>query len=256
MIPVGWFAGSVIACGATPPVAPPPVAPPVLDQPEADVYATAVGPLAVRPIGHGSLALRFAGQTWVVDPSREVAGDYTGIVADVVLLTDVHADHLDPKTLAAVSRTGTVVVGPPAVAREAHVDVALANGETQTIAGVAVTAVPMYNLVRGPEGGGRYHERGRGNGYLVDIGGRRVYVSGDTECTPEMKALSGVDIAFVSMNLPWTMPPDEAVSCVRAFRPKVLYPYHHGDSDVSHLASALVDVSVKVQLRDWYPAHR
>src|SRR6202035_1608693 len=134
---------------------------------------------------------------------------------------------------------GTIVVGPPAVADKAHVDTVMKNGEARDVRGIAVTAVPMYNLTRGPAPGKLYHDRGRGDGYVLDFAGTRVYLSGDTECTPEMRALQKVDVAFVCMNLPYTMPPNEAAGCIEAFKPKVLFPYHYRNSDLGELERAL-----------------
>ena len=111
----------------------------------------------------------------------------------------------------------------------------------------------MYNLTRGPSAGQLYHDKGRGNGYVLTIADKRIYIAGDTECTPEMKALRGIDVAFVPMNLPYTMPPSEAAPCVRAFAPKIVYPYHYRGSDPGELARALADEKgIEVRLRNWY----
>jgi L-ascorbate metabolism protein UlaG (beta-lactamase superfamily) len=127
------------------------------------------------------------------------------------------------------------------------------NGESKILEGIKVEAIPMYNLVRGPSAGKLYHDKGRGNGYILTIGGKRVYISGDTECTPEMKALKNIDVAFVCMNLPYTMPPEEAAECVRAFRPKIVYPYHYRNSDLNVLAKALKsERGIEVRMRNWY----
>ena len=117
------------------------------------------------------------------------------------------------------------------------------------------TAVPMYNLKRGPAAGQLYHDKGRGNGYELAVRGTSAStVSGDTECTPEMKALENIDVAFVCMNLPYTMPPREAAECVEAFKPKVLFPYHYRGSDLAELDKALAGRGIDVRKREWYPA--
>src|SRR5690606_32993539 len=116
----------------------------------------------------------------------------------------------------------------------------LANGQRATELGIGIEAVPMYNLHRGPEPGELWHPKGRGNGYLLDVGDLRVYIAGDTACTDEMRGLEDVDVAFVPMNLPYTMPPDEAAACVRAFNPAVVVPYHYRGSDVGAFAAAVV----------------
>jgi L-ascorbate metabolism protein UlaG (beta-lactamase superfamily) len=112
----------------------------------------------------------------------------------------------------------------------------------------------MYNLKRGPDAGKLYHDRGRGNGYEIDFAGTRVYLSGDTECTPEMKALEKIDVAFVCMNLPYTMPPSEAAECIAAFKPRVLVPYHYRGSDLGELDKALSGKGIEIRKREWYPA--
>ncbi len=219
-----------------------------------DVFKTEAGSLRVVPIGHGTLRLEHAGQQIYVDP-HDVSKLEGAPKADLVLITDIHQDHHDPKALAAVRTADTVVVAPPALSKELPGATFMKNGERRTIAGVAVEALPMYNLKRGPKPGEVFHPKGRGNGYLLSLGGKRVYVAGDTECTPEMKALKDIDIAFVPMNLPYTMPPEEAAECVAAFRPKVVYPYHFRGSNLGGFEAALADVpGVEVRIRDWYPA--
>jgi len=138
----------------------------------------------------------------------------------MVLVTDVDGDHLDVGMIARLRDEEAVVVGPAAAAGQFVGATALANGETAEISGIGIEATPMYNLHRGPEEGQVFHEKGRGNGYLLTVGGKRIYIAGDTACTPEMKALEGIDVAFVPMNLPYTMPPAEAAECVRAFQPR------------------------------------
>src|SRR5262249_3475515 len=151
--------------------------------------------------------------------------------ADLVLITDIHGDHLNPDMVAKVRKQGAPVVVPDAVKTQAGdklpapVEV-LANGQTKTVAGVNIEAVPMYNLQRGPSAGQLFHTKGRGNGYIVTLGGKRLYFAGDTECTPEMKALKNIDVAFIPMNLPYTMTPSEAADCVKTFKPKIAVPYH------------------------------
>jgi L-ascorbate metabolism protein UlaG (beta-lactamase superfamily) len=244
----------IAACGETKP--PPPVeapAPPAAPAPVATPAGPeTIGDITVEPLYHGTFVLKTGTSTWIIDPWIEAPlGDRK---ADVVLITDVHGDHLDPAALDLVRKEGTVVVAPKAVADEkkTEVDVVLANGETKEIGGAKVTAVPMYNLKRGPEPGKLFHDKGRGNGYLVEVAGKRIYVAGDTECTDEMKALTNIDVAFVPMNLPYTMTPDEAAVCVKAFAPKILFPYHYGESDLSTLA-AQVGPATEVRLREWYP---
>lgn len=225
-----------------------------------DTFATQKGEVKVTPIFHASTLLEVAGKAIYVDPFSK--GDFTGLPkADVVLISDVHFDHLDAKALDALAKPDTRIVAPPAVAAElkgrANV-IVLENGKKQSLDLFDVEAVPMYNLERGPEAGKKFHDKGRGNGYVLTFGDKRFYFSGDTECTPEMKALTSIDVAFVCMNLPYTMPPKEAAACVNAFKPKVLFPYHFAvpggaSSNLDELKAALdPKAGVEVRVRKWY----
>src|SRR6185295_16030137 len=127
--------------------------------------------------------------------------------------------------------------------------VVLAYGESRDVKGIKVEAVPMYNLQRGPKPGQLYHDKGRGNGYVITLGDMRLYFSGDTECTPEMKALKDIEVAFVCMNLPYTMPPSEATGCVNAFKPKVVFPFHYRGSNLDEFTPV---AGVDVRKRTWY----
>ena len=170
-------------------------------------------------------------------------------------MTDVHGDHLSPETLEAVADAKTTIVAPSAVAEKLPEKLrkqttVLPNGETKSVAGISIEAVPMYNLTADRL---KYHDKGRGNGYVVTLGGKRVYISGDTEDIPEMRALKDIDVAFVCMNLPYTMTVDQAASAVREFKPKIVYPYHYRGSDVEKFKKLVGEHSgVEVRLRDWY----
>ncbi|GBC82601.1 hypothetical protein HRbin10_01728 [bacterium HR10] len=217
-----------------------------------DVLPTDEGEVKIRPITHGSLMLEFRGKIIHVDPWSR--GNYAGLPkADIILITDIHPDHMDRAMVDQLKKETTVILAPAAVAetiREAQI---IRNGERKTVEGITIEAVPMYNLVRGPSPGQLYHTKGRGNGYVLTLGGRRVYISGDTECVPEIKALKGIDVAFICMNLPFTMPPEEAAECVKAFRPKIVYPYHYRNSDLSRFVDALKGESgIEIRLRNWY----
>ncbi len=217
-----------------------------------DILETSAGDLKITPVTHGSVLLEINGQAWHIDPWS--TGDYSALPkADVILITDIHGDHMDPKAIATVKKDSTVIVAPAAVAKTVAQATVLANGESTTISGVKIEAVPMYNLQRGPEPGKLFHDKGRGNGYVLTVGDKRIYFSGDTEAVPEMKALKDIDVAFVCMNLPYTMPPDEAAEGVKAFRPKVVYPYHYRGSDLAVFSNALAsEKGIEVRLRDWY----
>ena len=143
-------------------------------------------------------------------------------------------------------------IAPEAVAKTVDGAKVMRNGETTTWDQWKIEAVPMYNLKRGPSEGKFYHDKGRGNGYVLTYGGKRFYIAGDTEGIPEMRALKNIDVAFVPMNLPYTMTPEEAADAVRAFHPKVVYPYHYRGADTQAFAKALEGSGIDVRLRNWY----
>jgi L-ascorbate metabolism protein UlaG (beta-lactamase superfamily) len=214
-------------------------------------FSTNAGALKITPINHASLMIEGGGKVIYVDPTS--AGSYEGLPsADLILLTDIHGDHMDTKILPKLQKGGTVIYAPAAVAKTVTSAVVTNNGESKTAGAWTVEAIPMYNIKRGPAEGKLYHDKGRGNGYVLTYGGKRIYISGDTEGIPEMRALKNIDIAFVCMNLPYTMPPEEAADAVRAFHPKVVYPYHYRGSDLKTFEKALEGSGVQVKLVDWY----
>lgn len=210
------------------------------------------GDVTITPIMHASFQLEHNGKVIQVDPTGQ--GNYSAAKqADLILVTDIHGDHLDPAAIARIRKQGAPVVAPAAAAEKIENPTVMANGESKTVAGVRIEAVPMYNLERGPSAGQLFHTKGRGNGYILTLGARRVYIAGDTECTPEMRALKDIDIAFIPMNLPYTMPPAEAAECVKAFKPKVAIPYHYRGQNPEEFKAALKGEPVEVRLLNWYP---
>jgi len=217
---------------------------------EKDVIPTSAGELSVTFVGHGSLVFGQAGKTIHVDPFGKLADYSTLPKADLLLITHAHGDHLDPAAIAAVRRPDTQVVVAPDCEGKVEGAVTLRNGERKTIAGFDVAAVPAYNLVHKRPDGTPYHPRGRGNGYVITFGDTRVYVAGDTENVPEMKALERIAVAFLPMNLPYTMTPEMVADAARAFRPRILYPYHYGDTDTARLLALLKDEKgIEVRVR-------
>src|SRR5580692_1437619 len=197
---------------------------------QTDVLQTSKGPLKITPLFHGSVMLEFDGKVIHIDPWS--AADYTGIPqADLILITHTHADHMDPALLKTLRKDSTILVGPPAVTDTLNGTVgdtdAISNGEKKTFMGIEIEAVPMYNLKLGSGPGKPFHHKGIGNGYILTFGDTRVYFSGDTECTPEIKALKNITVAFLSMNPPRTESPLEAAVCANSFKPKIAYPYHY-----------------------------
>jgi L-ascorbate metabolism protein UlaG (beta-lactamase superfamily) len=217
---------------------------------EKDVIPTSAGEVAITFVGHGTLIFGHGGKTIHVDPFGRLADYATLPKADLVLVTHSHGDHLDPAALAAIRRPDTQVVVAPDCEGKVEGAVVLQNGERKAFAGIEVAAVPAYNLVQKRPDGAPYHPKGRGNGYVLTFGDTRVYVAGDTENVPEMKALEGIAVAFLPMNLPYTMTPEMVADAARAFRPRILYPYHFGDTDTARLVALLKDEKgLEVRLR-------
>ena len=217
---------------------------------EVDRVETSAGELVITFIGHGTLMFGFAGKTIHVDPvSREA--DYTGLAkADLVLVTHEHGDHLDPGAVKQCSTPRTQIVANAASAGKLPGAIVMKNGDSKTVAGLKILAVPAYNIRHMRAPGRPFHPRGVGNGYIISFADTRVYVAGDTEDVPEIMGLSGIDIAFLPMNLPYTMTPEMVAKAAKAFRPKILYPYHFGSTDTAKLTRLLaaekgIDVRVR-----------
>src|ERR1700730_12756233 len=222
---------------------------------QVDVIKTTAGELRVRPLYHGSVMLEFGGKVIHVDPWSQ--GDYTGVPqADLIVVTHTHADHLDRMMIDKLRKTETIIVGSPAVIDTLNCapgcgDVEIvSDSEKQTVMGIGFEGVPMYNLVRGSGPGKPFHHKGVGSGYVLNFGDTRVYFSGDTECTAEMKALKNITGAFLSSNPPRTQSPVEAAECAKAFKPKIVYPYHYRGSKLEEFAEALKSTpGVEVRIR-------
>ena len=216
---------------------------------ESDVLPTSAGDLTMTFIGHGTLMFGLGGKTIHVDPYGKLA-DYAKLPkADAILITHDHADHLDRAAIAEIRTPATVVVMSPSCVGKLD-GLVMTNGESRTVLGIRVEAVAAYNVVNKRDNGQPFHPRGAGNGYLLTFGDKRIYVAGDTENTPEMQALRGIDMAFLPMNLPYTMTPEMVATAAKAFRPKVLYPYHYGDTDPAGLTALLKDLpGIEVRIR-------
>jgi len=215
---------------------------------EKDAIKTGAGDLEITFIGHGTLMFTFGGQVIHVDPVGQYA-DYRKLPkADLILITHEHRDHLDPKAVEILRRPDTKIVLTEVGASQLAGGTVMKNGEVKTVAGLTIQAVPAYNLVHKRPGGEPFHPKGKDNGYIITFGDQRVYVAGDTENTPEMKALKGIDIAFLPMNLPYTMTPEMVADAAKAFKPKILYPYHYGKTDTAKLVDLLKD-SKEIEVR-------
>src|ERR1700681_2436188 len=221
---------------------------------EAQTFKSSAGPIKITPVYHAALVIEAGGKVIIVDPAKPAV--FTGLPqADLILITDIHGDHLDPDLIKAESKAGTEIIAPAAVAKTVTAAKVIGNGEKTTWGAWTIEAIPMYNTTasRGPAPGKLFHDKGRGNGYVLTYGGKRFYFSGDTEGVPEMRALKNIDAAFVCMNLPYTMPPEEAADAVRAFHPKIVIPYHYRGSDLAVFQKGLEGTGIEVRLLDWYP---
>ncbi len=218
---------------------------------ERDTIKTSSGALEITFIGHGTLMFRFDGKVIHVDPvSREA--DYSLLPqADLILVTHEHGDHLDPNAITKLRKQTTQLVQTKICAQRSTVaGITMNNGDVKKVAGFTIEAVPAYNIVHQRKAGIPFHPRGEGNGYIITFGDKRVYIAGDTENTPEMKALKNIDIAFLPMNLPYTMTPEMVADAARAFKPKILYPYHYGDTDPNRLVELLkANPEIEVRIR-------
>ena len=219
---------------------------------QTQVFPTTAGPVRITPLNHASTLIEAGGKYIYLDPAKPV--DFSGKPkADLILITDIHGDHMDPDSIQAISKPDTEILAPPAVVQTLTTAKPIANDETRTWQDWTVQAIPAYNLKRGPSPGKLYHDKGRGNGYVLTYGGKCFYFSGDTEGVPEMRALKNIDVAFVCMNLPYTMPPDEAAEAVKAFHPKIVIPYHYRGSDLAVFQKGLEGTGIEVRLLNWYP---
>jgi L-ascorbate metabolism protein UlaG (beta-lactamase superfamily) len=217
---------------------------------EKDVFKTSAGELEITFVGHGTLMFTLGDMVIHVDPvSREA--DYTQMPkAHLILVTHEHGDHLDAGAIAQVRREDTVLILTERCAATVSGGTVMANGDVRTVLDLKIEAVPAYNIVHKRPSGEPFHPRGVGNGYVITFGDTRVYVAGDTENIPEMRELKDIDVAFLPMNLPYTMTPEMVADAARAFRPKVLYPYHFGNTDTSELVRLLEgEEAIEVRIR-------
>jgi L-ascorbate metabolism protein UlaG (beta-lactamase superfamily) len=228
------------------------LAAPALAQDQTQSFATQKGRVVIAPIYHAAARITAGHDIIYIDPAKpaKIDGMPSG---DLILITDIHGDHMDAADVAALSKTGTLVIAPASVAKTITQAKVLANGESMRWRDWKITAVPMYNMVHNQPNGQPYHDKGRGNGYVLNYGGKNFYFAGDTEGTPEMRALKDIDVAFIPMNLPYTMTPDEAADAVKAFHPKVAIPYHYKGQDITQFKKDLNGTGIDVRLLDWYP---
>ena len=217
-----------------------------------DTIATRQGDLIITFLGHGTLYFTFNGKVIHIDPVGQYA-DYTTLPkADLIFVTHQHGDHLDAEAIHTLSGANTELVFTKTCAENyAGEGKVTGNGDTLELQGIKVEVVPAYNLVHKRDNGKPYHPKGEGNGYIFNFGGTRVYVAGDTENIPEMKEIKDIDVAFLPMNLPYTMTPEMVVEAVKVLRPKILYPYHYGNTNTDDLLKLMKGIDYcEVRIRD------
>ncbi len=212
-----------------------------------DTFNTSSGKLTITFLGHASLMFEHNGKVIQVDPWTKQA-DYTKLPkADLILITHMHPDHLDTTAIAELMKSDTRIIEPSSVYDIVKKGTVMKNGDTMTVEGIGIEAVPAYNTTPGRD---QFHPTGRDNGYVLTIGGKRIYIAGDTEVIPEMASLKNIDIAFLPMNQPYTMVPEQVAEAARKIHPKILYPYHYGDTDVSKLTKLMSkDKGIEVRIR-------
>jgi L-ascorbate metabolism protein UlaG (beta-lactamase superfamily) len=217
---------------------------------ETDKIKTSAGDIKITFIGHGTLMFDLGGKVVHVDPVAREA-DYTKMPkADFILVTHEHGDHFDKNVLNHLRTDDTVVVLTETCARQVGGGTIMRNGDVKTLKDLRIEAVPAYNIKHMRSPGRPFHPRGVGNGYVITFGDKRIYVAGDTENIPAMRQLKQIDVAFLPMNLPYTMTPEMVADAAKAFRPKILYPYHYGDTDTSKIVGLLKDSKIEIRIRD------
>jgi L-ascorbate metabolism protein UlaG (beta-lactamase superfamily) len=226
---------------------------PAFAQGQADTVATSSGDLGIHPVMHASLALTFGDQVFYLDPAEN---SFEGLPAPTaIFITHAHGDHYNEANLAKLAGDAVPIYVnedvfgklPEALKSQAT---AMKNGDSATVNGINVDAIPAYNTTEDRK---QYHPQGIGNGYVFTFGDKQVYVAGDTEDIPEMRALTGIEVAFLPMNLPYTMDVAQAADAVKAFRPKIVYPYHSRGSDLEEFKT-LVGDAAEVRIAEFYPA--
>lgn len=217
--------------------------------------------IAIKPISHATAVINWGDATFYIDPVGG-AKAFEGIEKpDFILITDIHGDHMSAETLQNLDLEGVHIIVPQAVKDDLPKEMndilrTLENGGTTRVLDFYIEAIPMYNLPEDPEG---YHPKGRGNGYVVERNGKKLYIAGDTEDIPEMRNLEGIDVALIPMNLPYTMTVEDAADGVLAFAPKKVIPYHFrgqdGFADVEKFKKLVNEGNkdIEVQMLEWYP---
>jgi L-ascorbate metabolism protein UlaG (beta-lactamase superfamily) len=216
-------------------------------EPQMDQYTLGNKILKIYFLGHATLMLDYGGTIIHVDPVARYADYNTMPKADIILVTHQHSDHLDSNSISKISKPSTTLILNPASFAIVKSGISLANGKTWQSGDIRVEAVPAYNTTPGRD---KYHPKGRDNGYILTLGQTRIYIAGDTENIPEMAGIKEITIAFLPMNQPYTMTPEQVAAAAKVIKPKILYPYHYGDTDVNRLKTLMAgnkDTELKIR---------
>jgi len=217
---------------------------------EKDVFKANGTELEITFIGHGTLMLKCDRMIIHVDPVSREADYSTMPGADLILITHEHGDHLDPDAIKLIRTDKTAIVLNEKSKPKVEDGIVMKNGETREVKGIEISAVPAYNIKHHRSNGQPFHPKSVGNGYVLNLGNKKVYIAGDTENIPEMKELKNIDIAFLPMNLPYTMTPEMVADAAKTLRPKILYPYHFGKTDTNEIIELLKnekDIEVRIR---------
>lgn len=216
-----------------------------------DILATSAGDVKMIFIGHGTLMFTFDNKVIHIDPVGRYA-DYSKLPkADLILITHEHGDHLDVKVVDILKKHDTLIILTEKCLAKYDDSAVMKNGEKKSFGKIHIEAVPAYNIKHMRNPGSPFHPKGEGNGYVLTLGDKKIYIAGDTENIPEMKALKDIDVAFLPMNLPYTMDPEMVADAAKAFKPKILYPYHYGNTDPQKLIELLTDApEIEVRIRN------
>jgi L-ascorbate metabolism protein UlaG (beta-lactamase superfamily) len=219
---------------------------------QTQTFDTSAGPVKITPIYHAAAKIEAGGKTILIDlaPPAPTAGLQP---ADLMLITDIHGDHMNKDLAEKFTKPGGTIIAPAEVAKTITTAKVLANGQKTNWDKWTIEAIPMYNIEHKQPNGEPFHPKGRGNGYVLTYGGKRFYFSGDTEGIPEMRALKNIDVAFICMNLPYTMTPEDAADAVIAFKPKVAIPYHYGQYNTAVFLGKVNQAGIDGRALNWYP---
>lgn len=218
--------------------------------PSTDEIVTSSGNIEMHFIGHGSLMFNMNGVVVYIDPVRSSGKYENPLKADIILVTHEHYDHLDTELINTLRKSTTVILCNKAASEKVPGSIAMKPGDSRKIGNISIETIAAYNIVNERAPGQPFHPKGVGVGYILSFGGKKIYVAGDTENTPEMKALTNIDVAFLPMNVPYTMTPAMVADAAKAFKPKILYPYHYGDTNPQELVKLLKGTDIQVRIRN------